>query len=400
MKVEGRYDGAAIAMADAEGIDEALIESRPDARTFDLTIERQLTGLDIASGRFRLVAVAANGTEADLRPGDSLASAVVRLASAELERRSAGAAAPREPEHRGDVAERDYSAIRLPVGFARGPIVVGRQGTLLLVEGSNGLRGQYEGRFADPAATVDGLAAQWRDVLEARAARAKRAGIAFRQLVVPEKLSVLRDLAPFDLPGPTPLLAAIERELAGRPWYVPTTGLLEALAPEDAFIPTDSHLAPRGAQAVATASLAGTGAEAALAAVPLDRLDAVRGDLAAHLSQHPFASLVRAPDASAVASCSAGLRMLERHIPAAHQERRYEFENDTALTGMTALVFGNSFSNAGDHPGHLTWWWARAFRRTVVRWSPQIDWELVERVRPDIVIAQTVERFLPRVAAA
>ncbi|WP_404311775.1 hypothetical protein LG314_10535 [Agrococcus terreus] len=324
----------------------------------------------------------------------------MRLASTELERLNTDGAAPREPEHRADVAESAWSPIRLPVGFARGPMVVGRDGTLLLAEGSNGLRGQYEGRFAEPGATVDGLADRWRQLLEGRAARADRSGVELRQLIIPEKLSVLRALAPFDLAGPTPLLSAVEAHLEARRWYVPTTRLLEQLSPDDAFIPTDTHLAPRGAQAVAVASLAGSDAEDALAAVPMGRWDAMRGDLAAHLSPHPFGSLVRAPRSEAVEAFSSGLRVIERHIPAAHHERRYEFENETALTDRTALVFGNSFANAGDHAGHLTWWWARAFRRTVVRWSSDVDWDLVDQVRPHVVIAQTVERFLPRVAAA
>lgn len=32
-----------------------------------------------------------------------------------------------------------------------------------------------------------------------------------------------------------------------------------------------------------------------------------------------------------------------------------------------------------------------------MRWQSEFDWEEIERVRPDVVVGQTIERFMPKV---
>jgi hypothetical protein len=62
-------------------------------------------------------------------------------------------------------------------------------------------------------------------------------------------------------------------------------------------------------------------------------------------------------------------------------------------------VFGNSFFHNGNLPNQLSWWAKHFFAELTFVWDPALDWSVVDEVRPDIVVAQTVERFLHRVPA-
>ena len=48
-------------------------------------------------------------------------------------------------------------------------------------------------------------------------------------------------------------------------------------------------------------------------------------------------------------------------------------------------------------PGGLSWWFARIFAEFHFVWDPRMDAEYVAAEKPDWVICQTVERFLPSV---
>jgi hypothetical protein len=61
------------------------------------------------------------------------------------------------------------------------------------------------------------------------------------------------------------------------------------------------------------------------------------------------------------------------------------------------LVFGNSFFSDVPSQAFVSWWFARFFRQYHFVWSPDFDLELIRSVQPDIVLGQTVERFLTRV---
>ncbi|MFJ2542611.1 hypothetical protein [Microbacterium sp. NPDC087589] len=63
------------------------------------------------------------------------------------------------------------------------------------------------------------------------------------------------------------------------------------------------------------------------------------------------------------------------------------------------LTFGNSFFETGDFAGYLSWWGKHLFREFHFHWGPDFDWDLVDELKPDVVIGQTVERFLNKVAA-
>ncbi len=71
------------------------------------------------------------------------------------------------------------------------------------------------------------------------------------------------------------------------------------------------------------------------------------------------------------------------------------FQNEAASSSKTVVLFGDSFSEY--RPNYLTGTVAETFREVHFVWSTSIDFQYVQRVKPDIVITEIVERFMPRV---
>ena len=61
------------------------------------------------------------------------------------------------------------------------------------------------------------------------------------------------------------------------------------------------------------------------------------------------------------------------------------------------MVFGNSFFERGAQSWRLSWWFKHFYREFIFCWNPALDLELVEKFQPDLVICQTVERFLTQI---
>ncbi|MCX7899602.1 MAG: hypothetical protein N2444_05900, partial [Methylocystis sp.] len=68
------------------------------------------------------------------------------------------------------------------------------------------------------------------------------------------------------------------------------------------------------------------------------------------------------------------------------------FENPAAASAKRILLFGDSFSDAS--PYMLTAMLAETVREVEFVWSANIDWSLVERRKPDILITQIAERYM------
>ena len=80
----------------------------------------------------------------------------------------------------------------------------------------------------------------------------------------------------------------------------------------------------------------------------------------------------------------------DNHIP--NHGRVYVIENDASSTGLTAVLFGDSFSNNMSH------WLALVFKRIlVVHTAGAIDKKALEYEKPNFLIAQSNSRFLTTV---
>lgn len=79
--------------------------------------------------------------------------------------------------------------------------------------------------------------------------------------------------------------------------------------------------------------------------------------------------------------------------PGLHVGSYVVFKNKSAIVDKKLLIFGDSFSEYRDHL--LTGLMAETYREVHFVWSSQIDFELVEKIKPDIVISEMAERFIP-----
>ncbi len=167
-----------------------------------------------------------------------------------------------------------------------------------------------------------------------------------------------------------------------------------AAAPEsERFLLVDSHLNAPGAQHAFHAIAEALGATPARVRNWRDILGS--GDLAPKF----HGGLVQMYPQPSIEESAAFQRRLTliADIPAvdgAHQGRTTEWRNDEPSDPRRVLCFANSFFSPGERPEHLTWWFARTFAQTRFVWSPHVIWEEVERFKPDIVLSQTIERFL------
>jgi hypothetical protein len=71
------------------------------------------------------------------------------------------------------------------------------------------------------------------------------------------------------------------------------------------------------------------------------------------------------------------------------------FKNEASPNSQKVIIFGDSFSEYRPHL--LTGIIAETFREVHFVWSVGLDYKYIEKVKPDIVITEIVERFLPRV---
>ena len=77
-----------------------------------------------------------------------------------------------------------------------------------------------------------------------------------------------------------------------------------------------------------------------------------------------------------------------------HFGRHVRWVNKNAKYQINVTIVGNSFSGTGRGPGELTWWLARLFKSVTFLHISLIPTDVVEMTSCDVLIFQTVERFL------
>jgi hypothetical protein len=83
-----------------------------------------------------------------------------------------------------------------------------------------------------------------------------------------------------------------------------------------------------------------------------------------------------------------------------HQGRQRVWRNKTAPIKKIVVCFGGSSFERGENSGNLSWWFARLFSEFHFIWSSDFDADYIEATSPDIVICQSIERFLTEVPAS
>ena len=310
-----------------------------------------------------------------------------------------------EPAAPPAIAPCQSSPVEVPLGHLSldGTALVGQQGYLFLVGGSNSVLDQY---LADPEhpGLVD-AATRWLDRFAERRAACDGVGARYLQIVVPEKLAVARDLFPWSIPVASPLLERIEAAVSHAPQlaqgYVSGLSVLSALDPGprcESFRRTDSHLSCQGIFRILQATLEAM--NVSLPQAPAQWKEVlVTGDLAERFFGVPLFETIRLPSDAFCDALSNGVELTEAYNPpgGGHVGTRYVWKNASAAIPMKVVAFGNSYFERGGDAGALSWWFARLFAEFHFVWDPRMDADYVAAEKPDWVICQTVERFLPSV---
>ena len=306
----------------------------------------------------------------------------------------------------GNVDAGRMTEMLVPVGLPSedGSAMIGENGQLFLLGGTNSLLAQYSIGFDYGPAGLEGIADAWVAIFEERRRLALAAGFQYLQTVIPEKLTALRGSAPTPIKGPTLLFQEVEKRVNGCDYY--TSGLepFDHWTKRDSpYLATDTHFSAAGAQAMFIQILEAI-APSLIPVVQNIRMDTLGyeiGDLTNRFSGLPLYSKKYEPSISQMAPFSSGIEMTRRYFPpSGFIGRSFAWTNSTAPCDLSVLVFGNSFFGGGDVPGQLAWWGKRFFKNFRLEWNPSFEWSIANEVSPDFIIGQTIERFLPKLPSA
>lgn len=354
--------------------------------------------LQLIAGQVQIKSLAADGSEFSLRIHWSLIEeSITRIFSSNSERDQLTPLLVRP----GKISP-DQSAI------------IGLQGFIFLFRGSNNLIEAYADRTY--SALGNDQAARWLDLFSTRNRLLREEGVKYYiQCIIPEKSSVITSYAPLALGPITPLLRRIEEALSisnsdalDQSFYVSALEVLRSEGREETFMKTDSHLSVDGAKKLIRAiltRLATFSAEVTQACseaihivdatLPSGDTEAFSGDLADRFFDAPLFERARKYTLPPRLSNST-ITIRDSSAPAdgSHLGTRISWCNSDAPINMRVMIFGNSFFERGGSPMGLSWWASRLFSDVEFLWSPAIDRERLALWKPDLVICQTIERFL------
>jgi len=297
---------------------------------------------------------------------------------------------------------------------------VGKDDVLFLLQGSNNVSSQYvnspESQF---------FLIHWRLVIAQRERRLRNLGIAYKHVLMPEKITIYDNLLKdFDInwqmsPGyrlchkdeyynwfPLRRLR-IDQYLKRRARWRGT--LIDLIGPmrhrrdeQDLFYRTDSHLSFAG-RLLAYREIC-----RAIGAVPVrdfwERPTTYHagwaGDLGGAFTppRYEGATLHHIQRDAVRVYASPVVEHFERQglEGTLHTGAHVIYENPRATDPRCVILFGDSYANF--MPFGLTMMLAETVRELHFIWSTQIDYGYIERVRPDLVLTEMSERFIFRPA--
>jgi hypothetical protein len=302
------------------------------------------------------------------------------------------------------VEGKEGSAFLLPIGLksADGAAVVGYDGNLFILGGTNNLITSYNQRKDDEV--VQKLTAEWMSLFRSRSAKIGDLNAKYIQMIIPDKSSVLPEKFPLPIDAPTALLSSINEAALAEPAltasYIDVFELFLNDADRSAvFQKTDSHLSAYGSNRLINKVLDHLKLDIDLS-TNFSRRKLGHGDLGSKYLGTPLLEEFWLPETSDFAQFEQGLVQEECMQPAKGRNSgiRIKWTNTSAPLALRVVAFANSFFERGGAATTLSWWASRCFREFHFLWETNVNYDYVRLVRPDVVICQTVERFIRRVA--
>jgi hypothetical protein len=292
-----------------------------------------------------------------------------------------------------------------------GSALLGRDGFIFVYGGSNDVVSLY----ATGDDEAQAVATSWSELFAQRAAALAGRGIAYVQMIIPEKSTVLPDLAPRELTPITPFLKFLEDAMVAA---APARYYLSIAASPDfknrgreIFRKVDSHLSPDGAFCIIKSLLGHmvraykdlpapveTVLEQLGLTVQPGRVRLAGGDLAQRFFGVPLFEHYQPMEAPALTALTHAIVTQISAIPEGdHIGTRMVYANPHAPLPLKLVAFANSFFEKGKSDYQISWWCRHLFREFHFLWQPEVDYAYIDSVKPDLVICQTIERFLNKV---
>lgn len=275
----------------------------------------------------------------------------------------------------------------------------GHDGWLFLTGGSNFVTTLYE---RDGGHLPDVNLRRWRDAIIERKRRCEALGVAYAHVVAPEKLTIYghkqaSPLVDVDLAPAIRLQQLFGGDARAAGWVDLVWPMREQRDAVELYWRSDTHWTPEGsllAYRLLCESLR-LAPNPDLAARPCHTIHKIM-DLGGKFDP-PRWEQIREIDWIAGARriyANAVVRILEDPVHGGdiHVGAHAAYRNEKAPNDVRILLFGDSFAGVGSD--RLTAQLAETARELIFVWSANVDWRLVKRVKPDIVITEIAERYM------
>lgn len=259
-------------------------------------------------------------------------------------------------------------------------VIRGNSGFLFLSKDRNNTVGQVTG-----AVTLDSREQRsWRYIFETRSAWLEKRGIPYVYMAAPFKEIIYSDKLPEDIhiADVRPLLQIRNAVNKIVPFVYPADELVAARQTRDTYSPGDTHWNDFGAYVAYRALMREISRFLPVSELLPDRLSFSNvegeGDLASKIGiQNLLTNVTIAGRSFSVVE--------DNRVP--NIGGRLVLENPS-LPSRTCLIFRDSFST------NFLQYLGETFGRVVAIWQPNLDYDLIERERPHIVISEQAERFM------
>jgi alginate O-acetyltransferase complex protein AlgJ len=277
-------------------------------------------------------------------------------------------------------------------------ILRGKEDWLFLVGGSNVVATLYD---RNSALVSDPQLMKWAELIESRARKLRSLGIQYVHVNVPEKLTVyenkLHDPPVIDWQlSPAIRLGEMVRHLPDV-WLDLVTPFRSGRDEKNLFLKTDSHWSLDGCFLCYRLICQRLGIPVAPNLLDRTVHEMVgTGDLG--LKLEPVVSERRSAFAYTKHAKRIYANAVARYLGAAplpvmHVGSHVRYRNDAEWAARKKIViFGDSSSNIGGDV--LTRMLAESVRDVEFIWSSNLDWDYIQRSRPDAVVYELVERFM------
>lgn len=288
---------------------------------------------------------------------------------------------------------KEFTSINPRVGTmsADGVAVIGYDGYLFLYSGSNVLIDQYKKR--DPEREN-----KWLRLFGNNIAYFENRSTAFLQVIIPEKQTMVPGCFPVAIETPTHTYKVIREYLnspAASKFSIDAYDILDKKSKrKQVFKKADTHMAYHGVESIICAIFTKLGYEPPVLPIKFYRIWK-EGDLGQKFLTTVLAEDLEVPDEDSWAFAKIKPKLIfDNKLEDKHVGIKRIYTNDKAVVDKYVMVFGSSSTGGGDDPLHLLWWLSRYFSKVYFIWQINIEFDLIEQEKPDIVLFQTIERFL------